>query len=96
MDLYRFGGSAVRLDRVITIKRLKPASGDDPVKVRVYFEGQRAIVFEGPDAEALTTLVDSLPSPKVEPASQIATVLPKLDPKTGKPLARSADRVGGA
>lgn len=60
--LVRFGGAALRLDRVDCICEVET---DDvrpgvPPAVRVSFRGTRARTFAGPEAEALRTFVRSL------------------------------------
>jgi hypothetical protein len=56
VELYRFGGAALRLDRVVAIR---PEDDD----VRVYFHGRSSVRFAGEDAQALREFVRGLADP---------------------------------
>jgi hypothetical protein len=76
MNLYRFGGAAIRLDSVVGIREIAGEAGaqdatapsaPSPARVEVFYEGCDSVIFEGPDAAALRAFVAALPDPLAAP-----------------------------
>lgn len=62
MGLYRFGEGAIRLDRVVAIRRVRIEGKDEPL-VKVFFEGSQAVAFKGPEADAILAFLRLLSVP---------------------------------
>lgn len=100
MPLNRFGSALIRLERVIAVREIPPGPDSPPGgKVRVYFDGQRAVDFDGEDAAAIRQYRANQPPPAPSDArDRPAQAGQVLDPATGRPLrsGRGGKNVGPA